>query len=215
MTTLVDAGGAAEVLAHLLIHKNKAPRVAVLTGGFAGFFETFPFRTQRLQRDRKLSNELAGDSYPSLILPHLFLGNYRNAQNASALRHLGITHIVNCAKECENCAVGVHYINVPVYDHPDENIAGFFEETIQAIHSAIEQGGTVLVHCHMGQSRAATFLIAYVMWRENISLNAAIDFVKRRREDICPNPGFSLILFDFERTLREKRGPLDGSRPQL
>lgn len=47
-----------------------------------------------------------------------------------------------------------------------------------------------MVHCHMGQSRSAAVVVAYVMRQDNIDVERAIDRVKRRRPVVRPNEGF-------------------------
>eukprot|EP00386_Alphamonas_edax_P005924 GDKI01019306.1.p1 GENE.GDKI01019306.1~~GDKI01019306.1.p1 ORF type:complete len:431 (+),score=124.57 GDKI01019306.1:104-1294(+) len=57
-----------------------------------------------------------------------------------------------------------------------------------------KRGRNVLVHCSMGMSRSPSIIIGYLMVRKNMSLNQAIDFVKRKRCYIFPNAGFERQL---------------------
>lgn len=52
------------------------------------------------------------DSHPSQILDFLYLGNYNNALNDKELGYIKISHILNCASECEN-----HHTDKFTYKH--------------------------------------------------------------------------------------------------
>jgi hypothetical protein len=60
-------------------------------------------------------------------------------------------------------------------------------------------GGGVLVHCQAGISRSATIVIAYCMWKERLSADAATALVSAARSAIWPNMGFKTQLREFER----------------
>lgn len=57
--------------------------------------------------------------------------------------------------------------------------------------------GKVLVHCHVGVSRSATLVLAYLMLKQNLTLVEAICAVKENR-GVIPNRGFlrQLIRLD-------------------
>jgi len=59
--------------------------------------------------------------------------------------------------------------------------------------------GGVLVHCAAGISRSATFVIGYLMAREGLSFDAALESVRTVRPWVCPNVGFCAQLREFER----------------
>jgi len=48
-------------------------------------------------------------------------------------------------------------------DVPWENLSKYFLACNKFIKGALEQGGTVFVHCYAGVSRSATIVIAYLM----------------------------------------------------
>ena len=53
-----------------------------------------------------------------------------------------------------------------------------------------EQNRTILVHCAAGVSRSASFVIAYLMGKKNMSFDEAFEHTKERRKIIRPNSGF-------------------------
>ncbi len=61
----------------------------------------------------------------------------------------------------------------------------------------------VFVHCQLGRSRSVSFVVAYLMLKEKISLNKALDFVQSRRSIANPNGNFLKQLKDYEFYLRK------------
>ena len=64
--------------------------------------------------------------------------------------------------------------------------------------NVLDNGGKVLVHCHAGVSRSATVCIAYLMYKNNFTLEKAFDQVRSRRGVISPNLNFMQQLQEFE-----------------
>ena len=56
----------------------------------------------------------------------------------------------------------------------------------------------VLVHCTMGVSRSSTIVCAYLMKARTISVQAALDLVKEKRQGVRPNTGFVRQLGEWE-----------------
>ena len=66
---------------------------------------------------------------------------------------------------------------------------------------ARENGCGILVHCLAGISRSVTVTVAYLMQKEQMTLNQAYDHVKRCKPNISPNFNFMGQLLDFEKAL--------------
>ncbi|XP_057213372.1 dual specificity protein phosphatase 26-like isoform X2 [Triplophysa rosa] len=58
------------------------------------------------------------------------------------------------------------------------------------------RGGKILVHCHVGVSRSATIVLAYLMLKHNMTLVDSINTVKEGR-GVIPNRGFLRQLIDL------------------
>jgi protein-tyrosine phosphatase len=56
----------------------------------------------------------------------------------------------------------------------------------------------VLFHCFSGVSRSATFAIAYVLYKNNISVENSYEIVKEKRKFILPNNSFIKALHKFK-----------------
>eukprot|EP01006_Ploeotia_vitrea_P044640 TRINITY_DN66844_c7_g4_i1.p1 TRINITY_DN66844_c7_g4~~TRINITY_DN66844_c7_g4_i1.p1 ORF type:complete len:314 (+),score=8.25 TRINITY_DN66844_c7_g4_i1:80-943(+) len=165
------------------------------------------------------------DTFATKILPHLWLGDFRDATNVNALRKTGITHILNVAQECQSgeCTPpaeemeGINVLNIPLRDANDEDISPHFADAIQFIETVKEEKGRVLVHCRVGISRSATIVLAYLMRMNNWGFADALSHVRLRRNVVNPNLGFVLALEDFEKQLVGAQAKLKkmGQLPQL
>jgi hypothetical protein len=127
------------------------------------------------------------------IHPRLYLGNAAFASDADLLTGLGITHIVNCAKEVPDYFKGdfnFQYLHLMLNDSPDENITRIFKVSAKFIRDALDNGGVVLVHCWAGVSRSVTVVIYYLVTTLGISVKEALDGIRTRREIANPNRGF-------------------------
>ncbi|KAK0411874.1 hypothetical protein QR680_005892 [Steinernema hermaphroditum] len=157
---------------------------------------------KKLDRRRRLG--FVVDDKPDLQVAQcaegLFVGSQDVAHDFELLCSTGITHILNCASAVRNSfAPKLRYFNVNVLDEPSMNIRKYFPDALAFMRKAIdEDGGKVFVHCNAGISRSTTFVIAYLMKFEELSLAEALDRVRRERPIAKPNNGFMDQLKEFE-----------------
>ena len=90
------------------------------------------------------------------------------------------------------------YLHLAVTDLPEQDMIRIFPAAFRFIDEAIAGGGAVLVHCQAGVSRSATVVIGYRMWKEKLSVDAAVARVMAARSVVWPNPGFKCQLQQFE-----------------
>lgn len=133
------------------------------------------------------------------IVPHLFLGTAADAQNEVKMRQCKITYVLNVARECVYSELDdVQYFKIEMDDRSDFPIEDYLFKAFEVIDEAIATDGNVMVHCHRGISRSAAVVIAYVMYRKNMSFDDAFQLVKSQRDVINPNLGFVLVLEQLE-----------------
>lgn len=140
------------------------------------------------------------------IEENLFLGNEDAALDKDLLKSKGVTHVL---------AVGTYlemrfpddfvYESILVEDDPFQNISQYFKKAIKFIQSS----KVLFVHCAAGMSRSATIVIAYTMFAKKMSFEEAHNYVKERREVVCPGSGFRKQLEEFEVLLKEGKFLLD------
>jgi len=145
-------------------------------------------------------------SFPSRILPFLYLGNLNHATNPKVLKALGITHVLSVG---ENANLGNDFkllLLDNLYDDGIDSLWGHIDDCIKHIDEARLQGTKCLIHCRVGVSRSATITICYVMKHLRMSLVQAYLFVRARRLNVIiqPNLKFMYELLQYEQRLLGK-----------
>lgn len=70
------------------------------------------------------------------------------------------------------------------------DVAHKIDSTVEAFNRISKNNNRVFVHCAMGVSRSATFVIMFIMKKYRIPFEEALDFVRDRRNVVDPNEGF-------------------------
>lgn len=203
--------------------KENGFRVGYLDGGFEAFASLYPnlcikedssnspdvslpdlgFDKLRIDNSPEEKHEFQMDNFPVEILPYLYLGSKRESENRKLLRQFQISYVLNVTPNIPNHFEndGLKYLQIPVRDHWNQNLAEHFPEAIDFIDEARSSKSGILVHCHGGVSRSVTVTVAYLMQKRGLSLNDAYDFVKQRKTNIAPNVNFLDQLQEFESQL--------------
>jgi len=152
------------------------------------------------------------------ILPWLFLGGNRNAENEKELTvRTQITHILNLAHECNippvirepveeyNRQRGLEFVykKIAWLDLPEQSLHARLPEALQFLEEAhSDDRNHVLVHCVQGISRSTSVVIAYLMKHEGMSLREAFNYVTSRRPVALPRRDFMDQLGEIECQLK-------------
>lgn len=109
------------------------------------------------------------------------------------------THILNVASEINvSERIGRVYCKCAVNDDdPNENIREVMPQCIAFIHSAVQSGGIVLVHCWEGKSRSVCAVLAYMCAHLDYTLDDAYIHVKERRPCVDVFPPYWQQLTQF------------------
>ena len=141
------------------------------------------------------------------ITPNLWLCGVANIKEEN-LRDLDITHVLNTAEELRDFkypvvdGVGLCIKHITMRDSEDEDLLHYLDTCVDHVHSVVESGGNILVHCVAGVSRSASVCIAYLVKYQNTSLKKAYFHVLHRRSCIFPNFGFWRQLVIYEEAVR-------------
>ena len=144
---------------------------------------------------------------PSQILSFLYIGGKNDAKDRNLLKELNIKYILNCTPtrnldpeagvpnfyEKEKLFV---YKRVPIFDNRGEDITSHFDSTFKFIEEG-KHYGSILVHCHKGISRSASFVIAYLMRKNQFTFEEALAHVQSCRSIVSPNSSFIKQLSEY------------------
>ncbi|XP_066937605.1 dual specificity protein phosphatase 10-like isoform X2 [Macrobrachium rosenbergii] len=213
-------------------------RLSTVEGGFQAFERAFPELCEdALMRSRdEIESSPCYDAYNSTgvcvgggippspgneaaieqaeaaeVLPFLFIGNARDAQNLRVLQALGITRVLNVTSHLPGYHQdsGICYKTLPAMDSGHQNLRQFFDEAIHFIDEARQAGDRVLVHCQAGVSRSPTIVIAYLMKHTRMTMVDSYKYVKARRPIISPNLNFMGQLVEWETALQANKTEAD------
>lgn len=117
------------------------------------------------------------------------------------------------------------HLHIDITDEPTSNLiehleaaTAFIEEALCVAESSEGEGsgqssgkhkGGVLVHCAQGKSRSVAVIIAFLMYKYNLTYKQALHAVKRKVPDAEPNPGFVEQLHLFS----QMKFKVDTSNP--
>ena len=140
----------------------------------------------------------------SPITRNIFLSDIYIAQNRDILLSNNIHYVINMANNptyIKFTEDDITYMDIKIDDSNRENISMYFEPTYNFIENGLSHGSNVLVHCQAGISRSATIVIAYIMMKYNASYEAAIEFVRSKRNFIGPNIAFIQSLINLQKSI--------------
>ena len=144
------------------------------------------------------------------ITPNLFISGYIIATDIEYLQKNNFTHVLNC---CSGSSLinetqrinynNIKYLKINLRDDPNADIINAIFSTINFIEDN-GKNNKILFHCVEGVSRGPTLLIAYLMWKNNISKDKGISMVKEKRNCVDINFGFMIQLSKWEKYLDKK-----------
>lgn len=145
----------------------------------------------------------------SEIIKGLWVSGEGGASSRQFFEKEQIKACLNCTPSIQNNFAfnSVEYLRIPVNDTLEKEDVEMVKELmplavewIRVQHKVF--GHNVLVHCHMGVNRSATFVCAYLMKHYGMKLKDATDFLIMRRQGIFyhgDKPTFKKLLEEWEK----------------
>jgi len=130
----------------------------------------------------------------SHICEGLYLGSIFST-DPQIIKENGINDVISlgCYPHPEIIVDNQYYYDIED-NYESKNMEKFFNKSIHEIHQIIndniKNNKKVLVHCQAGQSRSVSVIITWLMKYHNMAYNDAYNYIKRKRDNICPNRGF-------------------------
>ena len=131
----------------------------------------------------------------------IYMGPFQAGFKTGELIETGVTHILNVScKSYSKRDKYFKYLDLQIYDEPQEDAKKYFRITNRFINQALASGGKILVHSIEGKSRCATFILAYLISQEGIKLKDGLMLLRQFVGEVEPNEGFmqQLAQYDLE-----------------
>jgi len=142
----------------------------------------------------------------SQIIENLWIGSISSSCNRDMLHKYKIETIISAfLGSTASFPFDFHYERAKLRDVEDENIIDDIKRLLPIIHNELMNGRGVLCHCMQGKSRSVSIVAAYLIKYRNMTTNEAIEFIKSKRTQIDPNPGYMIQLIQFEKEIKEKK----------
>jgi len=141
------------------------------------------------------------DQSPSEILPSLFLGSQVDSMKDARLTELKVTHILSVMSGHQHNVPGCKLLTVAMADNGNSSLADVMNRSFGFIEESQQHGNKLLIHCHLGQNRSPTVVIAWLMTECNMSMHDAYLLVKSKRDIIHPHKLYIQQLREYEKQL--------------
>ena len=140
------------------------------------------------------------------ILPNVWLGNLRAAQDETFLKNAGIQVVFNATKDAPFHPSIRRRYRVPVDDNLQDaeirNMELWSYEIVYKMMQEYKEGRPILVHCHAGMQRSPAIVAMFLMALFRMSADQAKSHIKQRRPiAFFPSANFERSLRGFERSL--------------
>ena len=149
----------------------------------------YSWEYQQVERMEQNNNSIFHTLYnltykPTHIIDNIYLGNAYNASNYSNLIENNIGLILNITCEIPNYYSYTNefkYYNVLIKDTNDNHIKPHINDILNQIkdYQTNFPDKNILIHCYMGSSRSASFVVAYLYKIHNMFIEDCISFIKK------------------------------------
>uniref|UniRef100_A0A8C8G185 Dual specificity protein phosphatase 12 n=1 Tax=Oncorhynchus tshawytscha TaxID=74940 RepID=A0A8C8G185_ONCTS len=129
----------------------------------------------------------------------VYIGAASDLKDAQDLTNAGITHILTVDSEQPASPDGPFRMKyVYSLDESSTDLLSHLDDCIRFICDACEASKSVLVHCHVGQSRSAAVVTAYLMKCHKMNFGDAYAKLQQLKPDVKMNEGFvdQLALYE-------------------
>lgn len=125
----------------------------------------------------------------SEIMPGLFISDFATAMNQELTKQKNIQAIINVSG-IEYKSHTKYYLYHALDDTQSANLSSGFDQIYNFIDLHLSEDRNVLVHCYAGISRSVSYVIYYLMRKNDFSFDDAYEIVNKKRPKSCPNHGF-------------------------
>lgn len=133
----------------------------------------------------------------------IFVGSLSAAVSLEFHQENKLTHVLSILSNLDVKFpedVKVKHLMVNCKDQPTENILHVLPSCMEFLKTAVEENGSILVHCASGVSRSVAVCAAYLMIEQKYTFKDALNLIQSHRMLANPNLGFKKQLGLLETT---------------
>jgi hypothetical protein len=140
------------------------------------------------------------------IIPNVWLGNLKAAQDEQFLKNAGIQAVFNATKDAPFHSSIRRRYRIPVDDNLQEeeirNMELWSYEIVYKLMKEYKEGRPILIHCHAGMQRSPAVTAMFLMTLYHIGLDQAKAYIKQKRPiAFFPSANFEKSMRGFERSI--------------
>jgi len=140
------------------------------------------------------------------IIDNLWLGSISSSCNREALLEHNIETIISAILGSTAAyPFDFKYERSKLRDVEGEDIITEFYRLLPIIHTELINHRSVLIHCVHGKSRSCSIVASYLIYYKNMTTGEALEFIKKKRTQIDPNPGYIRQLKQFEEEIKKTK----------
>ena len=113
------------------------------------------------------------------IVPDIFLGDTKVAQNAKFYKEKGIKGVINCTTDLPFHKFKMHQLRIAIEDTP--NSIDEFGKCLELALKFMDVHKPVLVHCYAGMSRSPSIVAAYLIKYHCMSPKESTQLILNKR----------------------------------
>ena len=147
----------------------------------------------------------------SYIIDGIYISNWQTATNEDLLVEKKINNVMCIAqfnKSKKELAMyderKINHYHFKLMDENNVNISDIFAKTNKIIASCVNSKVPILVHCQEGMSRSVTIVMAYLIYKYNLTNVAGVlKAIQTKREVANPNYGFRKQLAIYAKEINK------------
>ena len=151
---------------------------------------------------------------PSLIVPGVYIGNYKQIFDARMLAERKITHLLCTSQSMRVRDDDMACAHAPLDDRGRTDLSAVFEKAFSFIDKALSTGGSVLVYCRQGVNRSPTVVMGWLMKNKQWTLKQAYEYVQAKRPQAWPHERYFAKLSEYERQLHGRNSYTAETAPK-
>jgi hypothetical protein len=124
----------------------------------------------------------------SQVTAHIYLGGQFGRAAVRKFKEMGITGVVSMRESAvlfQDLMPGIEFLHLPTRDHTEPSIENL-QKGVEFMKRHITAGGKVYVHCHWGEGRGPSMVVAFLI-SEGMTVDDAMKTVTKVRTFVSLN----------------------------